>query len=158
MKVLHIFFICFLFCITAINGQEPTDPKATENWSRKPPVITPVETKWSRPADAIVLLDSKTCLWTKKDGSPIEWNNDNGVITVKPGTGDIISAQKFEDCHLHIEWRSPSIVKGEGQGRGNSGIFLQSLYEVQVLDSYNNDTYYNGQAGSIYKQHPMSLT
>ena len=113
-----------------------------------------METKWSRPADAIVLLDSKTCLWTKKDGSPIEWNNDNGVITVKPGTGDIISAQKFEDCHLHIEWRSPSIVKGEGQGRGNSGIFLQSLYEVQVLDSYNNDTYYNGQAGSIYKQHP----
>lgn len=141
-----IFFTCVLF------GQEPTDPKATEDWSRPPVIVTPVETIWPRPSDAFVLLDDKICAWSKLDGTPITWTNENGVITVKPGTGNIISSHKFEDCHLHIEWRSPVIVKGEGQGRGNSGVFLQSIYEVQVLDSYNNETYYNGQAGSIYKQ------
>ncbi len=149
-----IFLVCSLLSGTSLFGQEPTDAKATEDWSRKPVVISPVETKWPRPADAIVLLDPNTCLWTNTDGSPMGWTNENGVITVKPGSGGIISSQKFEDCHLHVEWRSPLVVKGEGQGRGNSGIFLQSMYEVQVLDSYNNETYYNGQAGSIYKQYP----
>ncbi len=153
MNYIKFFIIGSLLSTSSVYGQEPTDPKATEDWSRKPAVIAPVETKWTRPADAVVLLDANTCLWTKTDGSPMEWSNENGVITVKPGSGGIISSQKFEDCHLHIEWRSPLIVKGEGQGRGNSGIFLQSMYEVQVLDSYNNETYFNGQAGSIYKQH-----
>jgi hypothetical protein len=73
-------------------------------------------------------------------------------MTVKGGSGEIISKQGFGDCQLHIEWRTPAVVKGEGQGRGNSGIFLMGKYELQVLDSYNNKTYSNGQAGSIYKQ------
>ena len=75
-------------------------------------------------------------------------------MTVVRGTGAIKTRQKFGDCQLHIEWRTPSEVKGDGQGRGNSGIFLMSHYELQVLDSYNNRTYSNGQAGSIYKQLP----
>ncbi|MGZ5248371.1 MAG: 3-keto-disaccharide hydrolase, partial [Flavitalea sp.] len=73
-------------------------------------------------------------------------------MTVKPGSGQITTKEGFGDCQLHIEWRAPSVVKGEGQGRGNSGIFLMSTYELQILDSYNNKTYSNGQAGSIYKQ------
>ncbi len=147
-------FYYFIIFGNILYAQEPSDPKATEDWTRPPAVVSPVEINWPRPLDAVVLLDDKTCTWTKLDGTPIGWTNENGVITVKPGTGNIISKSKFEDCHLHIEWRSPAAVKGEGQGRGNSGVFLQSLYEVQVLDSYNNETYYNGQAGSIYKQQP----
>ncbi len=147
-------FYFFIIFSKTLYGQEPTDPKATEDWTRPPAVVAPVQTTWLRPLDAVVLLDDKTCAWTKSDGTPIGWTNENGVITVKPGTGNVISNYKFEDCHLHIEWRSPAVVKGEGQGRGNSGVFMQSLYEVQVLDSYNNETYYNGQAGSIYKQNP----
>jgi hypothetical protein len=74
-------------------------------------------------------------------------------MTVQKGAGDIRTKQAFGDCQLHIEWRAPVEVIGDSQGRGNSGIFLQSTYEVQVLDSYNNRTYSNGQAASIYKQH-----
>ncbi len=70
-----------------------------------------------------------------------------------PKSGSIQTKQSFGDCQLHIEWRTPEIVEGKGQGRGNSGIFLMGKYEIQVLDSYNNLTYPNGQAGSIYKQH-----
>jgi hypothetical protein len=75
-------------------------------------------------------------------------------MEVAPRTGDIISRQEFGDCQLHIEWATPTVVKGEGQGRGNSGIFLLGHYEVQVLDSFENKTYFHGQAGSIYKQWP----
>ena len=74
-------------------------------------------------------------------------------MTGKPKTGDIQTRQGFGDVQLHVEWRTPVVVEGEGQGRGNSGVFLQGLYEVQVLDSYNNRTYSNGQAASLYKQH-----
>jgi len=77
----------------------------------------------------------------------------DGSMTVQKGTGNIKTKQGFGSCQLHIEWRTPSAIEGEGQGRGNSGIFLMGLYELQVLDSYNNKTYSNGQAGSIYKQH-----
>ena len=73
-------------------------------------------------------------------------------MTVTPGSGEITTKESFGDCQLHIEWRAPSVVKGEGQGRGNSGIFLMSQYELQILDNYNNKTYSNGQAASIYKQ------
>ncbi len=74
------------------------------------------------------------------------------MLTVAPGKGGIKTKASFGDFQLHIEWRAPSVVKGEGQGRGNSGIFLQEQYELQVLDNYNNKTYSNGQAGSLYKQ------
>jgi hypothetical protein len=75
-------------------------------------------------------------------------------MTVKAGTGAIRTRREFNDVQLHLEWATPSVVKGEGQGRGNSGVFLQGKYEVQVLDSYNNKTYFHGQAGSVYKQYP----
>ena len=83
----------------------------------------------------------------------MQWKLTDNAITVVKDKGDIYTRQKFGDCQLHIEFRTPDIVKGEGQGRGNSGVFLQSRYEVQVLDSYQNRTYSNGQAGSIYKQY-----
>jgi len=91
--------------------------------------------------------------WLDKNNQAAKWKLEGGTMTVEKGTGEIHSVQKFGNCQLHIEWRTPAKVEGEGQGRGNSGIFLMSRYELQVLDSYNNITYSNGQAGSIYKQH-----
>jgi hypothetical protein len=140
--------------VMSAQAEPITDPRATEDWSVAPRKIDGVKQTNDVPKDAIVLLSDNHMLWTKRDGSPTEWTLEKGVLTVKPGAGEIISKYSFEDCHLHIEWRSPLVIKGEGQGRGNSGIFLQSKYEVQVLDCNQNETYYNGQAGSIYKQHP----
>ncbi len=132
------------------NAQEG-DPKATEVWEPIPPVVDP-GSPGNAPSDAIVLFDGKNLdQWTGIDG-PAKWNVKNGAMTVVKGAGDIQTKQTFGDVQLHIEWRTPKEVKGGGQGRGNSGIFLQSNYEVQVLDSYDNRTYSNGQAGSIYKQ------
>ena len=128
-------------------------PELTEVWEPVPPKVTPGE-QMAPPSDAIVLFDGSSLdEWEKaSDGSPAEWTVAGGAMTVKPGTGSIITKRKFEDFQLHIEWHSPSEVSGESQGRGNSGIFLQNRYEVQVLDNYNNRTYSNGQAASIYKQ------
>ncbi len=134
-------------------GQD--DPKATEVWEPVPKIITPVMGN-KPPSDAVVLFDGKDLSqWqTEKDGTPAKWTLEKeGVMTVKKGTGNVKTRQGFGSCQLHIEWRTPSTIEGEGQGRGNSGIFLMGLYELQVLDSYNNTTYSNGQAGSIYKQH-----
>ena len=105
------------------------------------------------PSDAIVLFDGKDLSkWKDKDGGPARWEIKDGVMTVN-GTGSIFTRQEFGDCQLHVEWATPAEVKGEGQGRGNSGVYIQNRYEVQVLDSYNNKTYFHGQAGSVYKQH-----
>ncbi len=152
LNILH--WLIFVLWAPPIFSQlaEPVTPDATEDWSRAPAVINPVLIKIDIPSDAVILLGANKNLWVKKDGSPTDWNFENGVLTVNPGSGDIYSKYSYEDCHLHLEWRSPQIIKGEGQGRGNSGIFLQSRYEVQILDNYNNETYYNGQAGAIYKQ------
>ena len=106
------------------------------------------------PSDAIVLFDGKDLSqWRGSDGGPAKWEIKDGAMVVAPKTGKIISKQDFGDMQLHIEWASPKEVKGEGQGRGNSGVFLQDRYEIQVLDSYNNKTYFDGQAGSVYKQY-----
>jgi len=131
------------------------DPKATEVWEPVPKIITPVIGN-KPPSDAIILFNGKDLAgWqTEKDGSPAKWKLEkDGAMTVQKGTGNIKTKQGFGSCQLHVEWRTPSQIEGEGQGRGNSGIFLMGLYELQVLDSYNNTTYSNGQAGSIYKQH-----
>ena len=129
------------------------DPKLSEIYDPAPAVITPGKANADHPSDAIVLFDGKDFSnWTGMQGKPVEWTLDNGAMTVKRGAGMITTKQSFGDCQLHIEWRTPAEVKGEGQGRGNSGIFLMGRYELQVLDSYNNKTYSNGQAGSIYKQ------
>ena len=106
------------------------------------------------PADAIVLFDgTDLSQWqTEADGKP-GWEVKDGVATVNK-TGNIITKQPFGDCQLHIEWATPAEVKGDGQGRGNSGVIFQERYELQVLDSYQNKTYFDGQAGAVYSQYP----
>ncbi len=144
---------------TAIFAQGRTDfpmkPEMTEIWDPEVTVVTPGETPQDAPSDAIVLFNGKdlSAEWTNNDGKEPGWLVADGCATVVKGTGVIKTKREFNDFQLHIEWHSPSEVVGESQGRGNSGIFLQGLYEVQVLDNYNNRTYRNGQAGSLYKQY-----
>ncbi len=134
----------------------PMKPEMTEIWDPEIGVVTPGATPMDAPSDAIILFDGKTLNteWTNNDGNEPGWKVVDGCVTVAKGTGVIKTKKQFNDFQLHIEWRSPSEVVGESQGRGNSGVFLQGIYEVQVLDNYNNRTYRNGQAGSLYKQHP----
>ena len=143
---------CLFISVLALNGQIK-DPVATEIWEPEPRAVNPGDAS-TPPSDAIVLFDgSNTDAWTHHNGDPINWALEDGVLTVVRGTGAIFTKEKFGDCQLHVEWRAPSEVVSEGQGRGNSGVFLQNKYEVQVLDSYQNRTYSNGQAASIYKQY-----
>jgi hypothetical protein len=142
--------------VTYLFAQKPAlPPEATEVWEPVPKIVTPGKTNSDPPSDAIVLFGgSDLSAWvSERDGSFPKWQVENGTFTVVKGTGGIKTKQGFGDVQVHIEWRSPSEVKGEGQGRGNSGLFLMGQYEVQILDSYNNKTYSNGQAASIYKQH-----
>ncbi|WP_128545783.1 3-keto-disaccharide hydrolase [Larkinella soli] len=134
-------------------------PESTEIWEPVPRIVTagtssPAASGLTAPSDAIVLFDGKNLNnWvSSKDGSAAKWTVADNAMTVAKGAGDIQTKQEFEDYQLHIEFRAPSEVVGTGQGRGNSGIFMQGIYELQVLDSYDNRTYSNGQAGSIYKQ------
>jgi hypothetical protein len=136
-------------------GVEPTKPEQTEFYEPVPPVVNPVGNNGA-PSDAIILFDGSGFeKWEKvKDSTAVVWHlNDDGSMTVKDKSGDIKTKQEFGDVQLHIEWRSPAEVQKDGQHRGNSGIFLSGLYEVQVLDNNDNDTYVNGQVASIYKQH-----
>ncbi len=121
----------------------------------EPKIIDPGDASRA-PSDAIVLFDGKDLSnWvTVNGGAPAKWDVKDGAMVVVRGTGAIRTKQEFDDVQLHIEWATPAEVVGEGQGRGNSGVFLQGKYEVQVLDSYNNKTYFHGQAGSVYKQYP----
>lgn len=125
------------------------EPKA------EPKIIDPGDATRA-PSDAIVLFDGKDLSnWVSgRDGSPAKWEVKEGAMVVVRGTGAIRTKQEFGDVQLHIEWATPAEIVGEGQGRGNSGVFLQGRYEVQVLDSHNNKTYFHGQAGAIYKQYP----
>ncbi len=144
----------FLFGIsTAIAVcQDQGNPKDTEQWEPEPAVVTPGE-NGSPSSDAVVLFSgSDFDQWEHLDGSPVEWTIEDNAMIVQKGKGNIRTKSKFGSVQLHIEWRTPSQIEGEGQGRGNSGIFFQEKYELQVLDSYNNRTYSNGQAASIYKQ------
>ncbi len=140
--------------MVAAGAQQPQpDPKLTEVWESVPRLVTPgVGT--AAPSDAIVLFNGRDLSeWQDTDGSPVKWKVADRAVTVVKDGGNIRTKRAFGDCQLHIEWRSPAKAEGDGQNRGNSGVFLQERYEVQVLDSYNNRTYSNGQAGSIYKQH-----
>jgi hypothetical protein len=150
----YLKLLTFLFLIISMTMQaQRREHEVTDVWEPVPPVITPgVGT--APPSDAIILFDGTSFdNWVNRDGNTVEWELKDGAMTVKPGTGDILTKQGFGDVQLHIEWRTPDVIKGEGQGRGNSGVFLMGRYEVQVLDNYNNPTYPNGQAGSVYKQH-----
>ncbi|MGL6269708.1 MAG: 3-keto-disaccharide hydrolase [Chitinophagaceae bacterium] len=131
------------------------DPKLSEYYNPEAPVITPGKTAHDAPSDAIILFDGKSFSnWEGDKNQPIGWTMENGAMVVKGGSGGIKTKRGFGDCQMHIEFRTPAEVKGDGQGRGNSGIFLMGKYELQVLDNYNNKTYVNGQAGSMYKQLP----
>jgi len=119
------------------------------NAEQEPPVIQPGEGT-QPPSDAIVLFDGRNLSqWKGAEGGDAKWVVKDGVATVN-GTGSIRTKEEFGDVQLHVEWATPSEVKGDGQGRGNSGVYLQGRYEIQVLDSYNNKTYFNGQAGAFY--------
>ena len=145
--------ILSIACSTSLMAQTKFQPQDTEFYEPKSKIVNTQEHK--APSDAIVLFDGKDLnQWVsaKDTSKAAPWKVENGNLIVSPGTGDIRTKNKFEDFQLHVEWKSPEIIKGEGQGRGNSGIFLQGLYEIQVLDNYNNPTYVNGQASSLYKQ------
>jgi hypothetical protein len=143
----------FTSIMTTALAQDQPDPKDTEVWEPEPKVVTAGATVSDPPSDAIVLFDGKNLdSWVGKDGKKAPWTVAGGAMTVAKGTGEIKTKQTFGNIQLHIEWRTPAKVEGNGQGRGNSGIFLSEKYELQILDSYNNRTYSNGQAGSIYKQ------
>jgi len=115
----------------------------------EPPVVDPGPVG-GPPADALVLFDGKDLSkWKNQSGGEPRWRVENGYAEVN-GTGNIVTKEEFADVQLHVEWATPAEVKGEGQGRGNSGVYLQGRYEIQVLDSYNSKTYPNGQAGAFY--------
>jgi hypothetical protein len=135
-------------------------PKDTEVWEPEPKVVTPGTTDAAPPSDAVVLFDGKSLdQWVLVNGGgPATWTVADGVMTVHKPSGNIQTKRSFTNYQLHIEWRIPTTITGKDQGRGNSGLFLASVgggdagYELQILDSFNNRTYANGQAGSIYKQ------
>jgi hypothetical protein len=125
-----------------------------EVWTNVPEV-TPGAFTNEAPSDAIILYNGKDfSAFHGRDGKKIGWKIDpDGALTDVKGAGDLITNQSFGDCQLHVEFRTPSTVKGAGQSRGNSGVYLMGFYEIQVLDSYKNPTYSNGQAAAVYKQH-----
>jgi hypothetical protein len=136
-------------------------PEDTEVWQPEPKVVTPGATCGAAPSDAIILFDGKNLNeWVSAQdrNAPAKWKVTGDILTVEKSAGNIETKRSFKNYQLHIEWRVPQNVTGTGQLRGNSGVFLASTgpqdagYELQVLDSYNNKTYVNGQAGSIYKQ------
>ena len=153
--------VAFLAGALACNAQ--VDPKweIHDRNRPNPTVITPAtastqDSPGRPPSDAIVLFDGKDISrWvSKKDGSPAKWTVADGYMEVAPKTGDVQTKESFGDCQLHVEFREPSPPKGEDQDRGNSGVFLMSRYEIQVLDSFQNVTYPDGQAAAIYGQFP----
>ncbi|SFS00604.1 protein of unknown function [Dyella sp. OK004] len=147
---------------TAPTAAQPTDPKATEQWEPVPKVVMPGKQDGAPPADAVVLFDGRGLdQWeASKDHSPARWKVHDGVVTVDKATGNIQTKRRFKNYQLHLEWQVPKDITGEGQARGNSGLFAASTgpadegYEIQILDSWNNKTYVNGQAASVYKQTP----
>jgi hypothetical protein len=157
-------FVILPLIAASLFAQQPTAPKHqdTEVYEPVPPIVTPGATDAAPPSDAIVLFDGKNLdQWVStKDKSAAQWTVADGILTVSkaPGVGNIETKHTFKNYQLHIEWRIPENITGTDQARGNSGVFLASTgtgdagYELQVLDSYNNKTYVNGQAGSIYKQ------
>ncbi|MGB2136236.1 MAG: 3-keto-disaccharide hydrolase, partial [Flavobacteriaceae bacterium] len=144
----------FLFLATLpLLAQKKMKPEMTELWEPVPEVLIPGNLS-APPSDAIVLFDgTDLSQWINADsGQAANWIiNSDGSMTVQKD-GGIETKEEFGSIQLHIEWRTPKEIKGKGQGRGNSGVYFQKTYEIQVLDSYNNITYSNGQAASIYKQ------
>lgn len=134
------------------DGEAAPPPSATELWQPVPPKVD--APAGGVPSDATVLFaGTDTDAWETEDGRPIGWKVVDGALVVTPGSGDIRTREAFGDVQLHLEFRTQAKPKGEGQGASNSGVFLMERYELQVLDSYRNTTYVNGQAASVYKQY-----
>lgn len=128
-----------LLVSTAAYAAEPPAPR----------VVTPGNSG-AAPSDAVVLFDGKDLgAWRTANGGPARWKVADGFAEVN-GTGNLFTREEFADCQLHVEWAAPAAVEGEGQGRGNSGVYFQGRYEIQVLDSFKNPTYPDGQAGAFY--------
>jgi Domain of Unknown Function (DUF1080) len=164
--------ISLYFLVTSLHAQDSGAPQSSpmqagkakpedsELWRPVPQVVTPGSECNAPPSDAIILFDGKNLdEWVAaKDKSPAKWTVSDGVITVNKSAGNIETKRSFRDYQLHIEWKVPENIAGSGQARGNSGVFLAATasddggYELQVLDSYKNQTYVNGMAGSMYKQ------
>ncbi len=163
MKYIALTLCLGVVSTLAMAQSSPPRPEDTEIYSPVPPVVTPGDAaSASAPSDAIVLFDGGNLdQWVNtRDKAPAGWMVSAGAITVNKAVGNIETRQKFKNYQLHLEWKVPADVAGTGQARGNSGVFLASTgpddagYELQILDSYNNSTYVNGQAASIYKQSP----
>jgi hypothetical protein len=160
MKLL-VFNLLFLFGAVAVCTAQ-VDPKWQIHDRNRPvpAVVTPVtasaqEAPGKAPSDAVILFDGKDLsLWAQKDGTAAKWKVENGYFEVVPKTGELHTKDAFGDCQLHVEFSEPNPPKGEDQDRGNSGVFLMGLYEIQVLDSYNSKTYADGQASAVYGQYP----
>ena len=163
MKNLTIMTVALTaFALTA-NAQEkkypeqmPMKPEMTEYWTPQPKHVVPGNpATQSAPSDAIVLFDGKDLSqWQSTNGSAAGWRVHDGVMTVEKSAGDIQTKLNFGSYQLHIEWCVPKDIEGTSQARGNSGVYMQGKYEVQVLDNYENETYVDGMVGSIYKQYP----
>ncbi len=167
MNAIKIRTIFILFCAVAasnmLSAQEEfprpgkMKPDMSEFWLPQPELVTPgniaSDEPVPAPSDAVVLFDGKDLsAWKSSRDGEAEWIVSDGVFTVNKGKGDIETKIHFNDFQLHLEWKVPASITGNSQARGNSGVFLQGIYEVQVLDNFGNKTYANGQAGSIYKQ------
>lgn len=148
-----VFLLATTVAFSQSKPRESLEPTVTEVWDLKPIKVTPGKNPGEAPSDATIIFDGKDLSnFTALDGSAAKWDVKDGAFIVTKGLGDIKTKKQFGDIQLHLEWRAPDVIVGDGQGRGNSGIFLQERYELQVLDSYESVTYSNGQAGSIYKQ------
>lgn len=157
------YLILAAFCCNALwcVAQKKVDAQSLEIWNPVPKVVTPGKTPANAPSDALILFDGKNLNeWCSFEDSTKNagWTVKNGTFIVKKGTGNIRTKRNFLDYQLHLEWYIPTYITGEGQSRGNSGLFLGvdkggNGYEIQILDNYNNKTYVNGQAGSVYKQY-----
>ena len=157
MKKLILTFGLFFVVGTHAMAQE-WKPQLTEYYEPVPPVVTPGNGT-APPSDAVVLFDgSDLSAWENGKGEPAGWMIEGDAVTVVPGTGIIKTKEAFGDIQLHIEWRAPSEFEGPGQDKGNSGVYLQERYEVQVLDCHENDTYVNGMTASVYKQYPPMVS
>ena len=163
MKRFILIILTFVFVQLATIAQQQTQkttndrmaPEMTEIWEPEVKIVQSGVKDSNPPSDAIILFDGSDINkeWEDAQGNSTKWLIQDGALVCVRGSGVIKTKRKFGSCQLHIEWRAPAEVQGESQGRGNSGVYLQELYEVQVLDSYNNRTYRQGQAGSIYKQY-----
>lgn len=140
---------------SALPAQDTRRWRAHDTERPKPRVVTPAATIGQPPSDAIVLFNgSNLDAWTGEGGKPARWTVRDGYMETAPGAGPVMTRRGFGDVQLHVEWATPTRVQGNGQGRGNSGVIIMGRYEVQVLDSYGNQTYADGQAAAIYGQYP----